>query len=139
MKDRRHVPSFMAQKGVYNLFIKLDKDCRIKVGMLGTFRFPRGYYVYTGSAQNNIEKRIARHLSCHKKMHWHIDYLLKAAKILSVKEYTGLKSDECRLNVEIGSCPGARIIASGFGSSDCRCKTHLYFFEFKMGGGYSIC
>lgn len=146
-----------AKQGVYNLLIRLEKDCLLKVGMLGTFRFPKGYYVYTGSAQNNMEKRIARHLAIAEcgirnaesqkenifvphsairtphspKMHWHIDYLLKAAKALKVVKYAGLKRDECRINRAIGKHPDAKIVARGFGSSDCRCKTHLYFFSKK--------
>ncbi len=147
----------VARKGVYNLLIKLDRDCRLKVGMLGTFQFPKGYYVYTGSAQNNMEKRIARHLAiaecgirnaesqkenifvpqsalCNPhspKMHWHIDYLLRVAKVLKVVEYAGLKADECRISRAIGKHPDAKIIVKGFGSSDCRCRTHLYFFPEK--------
>lgn len=116
------------QKGIYNLLIELDRDHRLKVGMLGTFRFPKGYYVYTGSAQNNMEKRVARHLSRRKRMRWHIDYLLKVARVLKVVEYNGLKRDECRINRKIGKHPDAKIVAKGFGSSDCRCKTHLYSF-----------
>ena len=120
-----------AKQGVYNLLIRLEKDCRLKVGMLGTFMFPEGYYVYTGSAQNNMEKRIDRHLSHRKKMHWHIDYLLRVAKVLKVVEYAGLKADECRISRAIGKRPDAKIIVKGFGSSDCRCRTHLYFFPEK--------
>lgn len=171
MEKLRHVPIFTIQKGIYNLLIKLDKDCRLKVGMLGTFRFPKGYYVYTGSAQNNMEKRIARHLAiaecgirnaesqkenifvpqsalCNPhspKMHWHIDYLLKAARVIKVVKYAGLKrlaqqngesanlcgGDECRINRKVGELPDAKMIVKGFGSSDCRCRTHLYFFLSK--------
>ncbi|MGR3311583.1 MAG: GIY-YIG nuclease family protein [Candidatus Brocadiales bacterium] len=125
------VPLFTVQKGVYNLLIRLEKDCSLKVGRLGIFRFPKGYYVYTGSAQNNMDKRIARHLTQRKKMHWHIDYLLKVAEIIKVVKYTGLKRDECRINKEIGKHPDAKIIVRGFGSSDCRCRTHLYSFLSK--------
>ncbi|HLG29488.1 MAG TPA: GIY-YIG nuclease family protein [Candidatus Brocadiales bacterium] len=121
----------VARKGVYNLLIRLEKDCRLKVGMIGTFQFPKGYYVYTGSAQNNMEKRIARHLSHNKKMHWHIDYLLRVAKVLKVVEYAGLKADECRISRAIGKRPDAKIIVTGFGSSDCMCRTHLFFFPEK--------
>ncbi|HHT9124733.1 MAG TPA: GIY-YIG nuclease family protein [Candidatus Brocadiia bacterium] len=121
----------VARKGVYNLLIKLEKDRRLKVGMLGTFQFPKGYYVYTGSAQNNMEKRIARHLSHNKKMHWHINYLLRVAKVLKVVEYAGLKTDECRISRAIGKHSDAKIIVKRFGSSDCKCRTHLYFFSRK--------
>ena len=71
----------------YQLLIKVTKDIDLKVGKLGRFIFPVGSYVYTGSAKTNIDKRIERHLSKEKKLHWHIDYLLNndAVKIIDIK------------------------------------------------------
>ncbi len=118
----------MQKGGIYALIIKLSKKTEIKIGRLGTFVFPKGYYVYTGSAQNGLEKRINRHLSSDKKFHWHIDYLLSHAKVVKVVRYVGRK-DECRLNSETGQSAGATQIVKKFGSSDCNCITHLYYFE----------
>ncbi len=115
--------------GIYNLIIKFSNNKKIRVGRLGTFTFPKGFYVYTGSAQNNLEKRINRHLSNWKKFHWHIDYLLSYAKIIKVFRYVGDKKDECKLNQLIGRNDGAHPIVNRFGSSDCNCITHLYYFK----------
>ncbi len=114
--------------GIYNLIIKLSKKTEIKIGRLGTFVFPKGFYVYTGSAQNGLEKRINRHLSSNKKFHWHIDYLLSHAKVIKVVRYVGSK-DECKLNNVTGQSFGATQIVKKFGSSDCNCVTHLYYFK----------
>jgi Uri superfamily endonuclease len=114
--------------GLYNLIIKLSKKKQIEIGRLGTFVFPKGFYVYTGSAQNDLEKRINRHLSSNKKFHWHIDYLLSHAKVIKVVRYIGRK-DECKLNNVTGQITGAVQIVKKFGSSDCNCVTHLYYFE----------
>jgi len=114
--------------GIYNLIIKLSEKKEIKIGRLGTFVFPKGYYVYTGSAQNGLDKRINRHLSSNKKFHWHIDYLLSHAKVIKVLRYIGSK-DECKLNQVTGQGAGAIQIVKKFGSSDCNCITHLYYFE----------
>ncbi|NOQ37998.1 DUF123 domain-containing protein, partial [archaeon] len=65
-------------KGVYVLIVKVDKDIQEKIGALGKIRFCRGTYAYVGSAQNGLEKRIARHLSKKKSLFWHIDYLLNS-------------------------------------------------------------
>ena len=35
----------------YQLFINVTKEINLKVGKLGKFIFPVGYYVYTGSAK----------------------------------------------------------------------------------------
>ena len=115
--------------GVYNLIIKLSKKKEIKIGRLGTFVFPEGFYVYTGSAQNGLEKRINRHLSKTKKFHWHIDYLLSCAKIIEVLRYIGSRKDECKLNRVIGKVAGATAIVKKLGASDCNCITHLYYFK----------
>ncbi len=115
--------------GIYNLIIKLSKSREIKVGRLGTFIFPRGFYIYTGSAQNGLEKRINRHLSSSKKFHWHIDYLLSYAKIIKVIRHVGDKKVECKLNRMIGRSDSANLIVKKFGSSDCNCETHLYYFK----------
>ena len=69
-------------KGAYQLLIRLDRDQTITVGRIGRFRFPAGYYVYTGSAMNGIEARVRRHLSSRKRIRWHIDYLLEHARII---------------------------------------------------------
>jgi len=115
--------------GIYNLIIRLSKKKRTRVGRLGTFIFPKGFYVYTGSAQNGLEKRINRHLSSQKKFHWHIDYLLSHAKIVKAIKHAGDKKAECELNRLISRSNGANIIVDNFGSSDCNCTTHLYYFK----------
>jgi len=114
--------------GIYKLVIELSKDKEIKVGRLGTFVFPKGFYVYTGSAQSGLDKRINRHLSSNKKFHWHIDYLLSHAKVITVVRYVGRK-DECKLNNVTGQSAGAVQVVKKFGSSDCNCVTHLYYFK----------
>ncbi len=54
-------------KGVYCLIIKVKTDIIQKIGALGKIKFDKGIYVYVGSAQNNLKKRIKRHLSKNKK------------------------------------------------------------------------
>ncbi|MCP4265863.1 MAG: DUF123 domain-containing protein, partial [Candidatus Brocadiaceae bacterium] len=78
--------------------------------------------------QNGLEKRINRHYSSEKKFHWHIDYLLRYAKVIKVIRYVGRK-DECKLNNVTGQSAGAAQIVKRFGSSDCNCVTHLHYFE----------
>lgn len=123
------VKGIIQKAGIYNLIIKLSKDKEIKIGRLGTFVFPKGFYVYTGSAQNGLEKRIDRHLSRNKKFHWHIDYLLSYTEIVQVLRYAGVKKDECKLNHLIAKSSGAAPVVVKFGSSDCNCVTHLYYFK----------
>jgi Uri superfamily endonuclease len=106
----------------YQLVIRVAKRVQITVGRLGVFVFPKGTYIYTGSARRNFEARIARHLREEKTLRWHIDYLLTApgVSVVDVKRST---TDECELNQAVVG----EIVIPGFGASDCRhgCGSHL--------------
>jgi len=106
----------------YQLFIEVTQAVQVTVGRLGSFDFPPGRYVYTGSALRNFEARVKRHLSPAKKMHWHIDYLLAAPGVL-VGEVLCYAQEECVVNQQTRG----EIVIVGFGSSDCRagCGSHL--------------
>lgn len=114
--------------GFYQLVVRLQEKRIIRVGRHGLFSFPAGYYVYTGSAMRGLESRIARHLRRKKRMRWHVDYLLRYGRVIEVKRYCGDLS-ECKLSREIEKLPGSRMVVRGFGSSDCRCSTHLFYFR----------
>jgi Uri superfamily endonuclease len=113
--------------GVYQLHLRLSQAARVRVGKLGTFFFPAGRYVYTGSALGGLERRLSRHRRSEKKLHWHIDYLLCVAQIEEVTTWPASERRECEVNRSALEQPGARVIARGFGSSDCRCPTHLVY------------
>lgn len=112
-------------KGVYCLIIKVKTDIIQKIGALGKIKFKKGIYVYIGSAQNNLEKRIKRHLSKKKKIRWHIDYLLKNnfVKIEKVFYKKVGKKEECKIALFLEKI-GKPI--KNFGCSDCSCTSHLF-------------
>lgn len=108
-------------KGVYVLLIELNKDLKIKIGKLGKIEFKKGYYAYVGSALNSLEKRIERHFRKNKRSFWHIDYFLEKAKIKEFVYAEINKRKECeiaKLNLKF---------IKGFGCSDCKCKSHLFY------------
>jgi Uri superfamily endonuclease len=115
-------------KGVYALIIHLTKDVEVNVGALRKIPFKKGLYTYVGSAQNNLELRIKRHLRKEKRLFWHIDYLLNCgnAEIVEVFHKQASKSEECTIASEINR-HGEAIF--GFGCSDCRCRSHLFSVE----------
>lgn len=115
-------------KGSYVLIIKLDENKNIKVGSLGKVNFRRGYYLYVGSALNGLEKRIRRHLSKNKKMHWHIDYLLMEGDVVDVYIKIGNTKEECEIARRFSEKYPS---IEGFGSSDCKCGSHLFFSDDK--------
>ena len=113
-------------KGCYCLIIKLSNNSKIKIGKkLGKLDFTKGHYVYVGSAMNSLESRIKRHLSDEKKLHWHIDYLLKKAEITCII-YNENKKVECELSQFLATKTDG---VKNFGCSDCDCESHLYYFK----------
>jgi len=115
-------------KGIYVLLISVARDISVGVGALGGKDFQGGLYVYVGSAQNNLEKRVKRHLGKTKRKFWHIDYLLsnRHARVVRVFYKEAGKIEECRVAERL--CEVATPM-SGFGSSDCACKGHLFKIE----------
>jgi Uri superfamily endonuclease len=115
--------------GIYQLHLYLPRQTQIAVGKLGTFTFPAGRYLYTGSALSGLERRLARHRRQEKTLHWHIDYLLCHARIEDVRVWPTTERLECTRNAEALALPGARVIVPRFGASDCRCAAHLVYLN----------
>ena len=127
-KDERPVvrrSSSVDDRGTYALVIYLPRAKTIRVGALGAFKFPSGYYVYIGSAMNGLSARIARHLRRDKKRFWHIDYLLEHARVIDVWTRESTMRLECRWARAALALPNARVVAPRFGASDCNCAAHL--------------
>ncbi|MBM3118280.1 MAG: GIY-YIG nuclease family protein [Chloroflexi bacterium] len=111
-------------KGEYILILELTADRIINVGRLGAISFPKGFYAYVGSALGGFKSRINRHLVEDKKPKWHIDYLLNEARILQVILHETEQRLECLLSQALAN---ELLSIAGFGSSDCQCRSHLYF------------
>lgn len=118
-------------KGTHCLIISMKKSEKLDIGHLHNMhKYRKGYYVYIGSAMNSLVPRLNRHLSDEKKMHWHIDYLLKSpdCHIRDILFNISEERIECDLAESI-SKDGEEI--PGFGCSDCSCSSHLIYFKRK--------
>lgn len=122
-------------KGVYALIIQVRKNKKVRVGGLGEKNFRKGFYVYVGSGMNNVDKRVARHLSTRKKKHWHVDYLLEEARVVGLKRYYTERDMECFLNKKVGGLSDG--VVEGFGCSDCSCDAHLHYFK-ELGEALNV-
>ena len=119
----------LQQKGTYALVMHLKRHTAIPIGSLGIVHFQAGYFVYAGSAQGGLEARLRYHLRATKRFHWHIDYLLAHASLQSVWYQLG-DNQECFL---AGSLADNFIQLPRFGSSDCRCTSHLFYSATTAG------
>ena len=117
--------------GSYVLVLRMSCDQHLRVARLGVHGFKRGYYCYVGSARGagGLRARLSRHLRRRKKPHWHIDYILPHSALVEVWTAPSIARLECLYAQTFLHMPGAQIPVPGFGSSDCRCQTHLLFFS----------
>ncbi|MHA1675066.1 MAG: GIY-YIG nuclease family protein [Promethearchaeota archaeon] len=120
--------------GSYVLVFRLWESTQARIGALGIIDFQSGFYLYVGSAMGGrLFQRVHRHIktSKDKKIHWHLDYLLKtAAHIISLEKFLLYPSEErweCELAKLIEHNSDGKI--EGFGSSDCKCASHLFYFN----------
>ena len=119
--------------GTYMLVLALPNPVRLVIGKLGEYDFPAGWYLYSGSALGGLQGRVSRHLKGEKKPHWHIDYLSAAGSIVDVWFATGHTRKECLWAQRAISLPRASVPMPRFGSSDCRCETHLVYLPAEPG------
>jgi Uri superfamily endonuclease len=118
--------------GSYLLILRMDMPAGLIVGRLGTFVFPAGWYVYTGSAfgPGGLRARLRHHWNRSERAHWHIDALRSAAQPVSYLLAPGERGLECRWAQALFKL-GGQLAAPGFGASDCHsgCPAHLIFFK----------
>jgi len=112
-------------KGSYLLLGFLPENLTLSIGSLGKRFFRKGFYVYIGSAMNSLSQRINRHLRRKKSIHWHIDMLTPFLKNLIPLRIESSERLECFIAERLRNIADATI--SRFGSSDCRCKGHLFW------------
>lgn len=113
--------------GSYILILRLSDDKVIEVGKLGALSFPKGYYLYVGSAATHLKKRIERHLRKRKSFFWHIDFLRDHADQCVALPIRSRDRLECAIARSLHDI--ARRPVPGFGASDCSCPTHLFAMD----------
>jgi len=116
----------LVDRGTYILVLKNDKDQELSVGGLGKVNFRRGFYVYVGSAQTSLEKRLKRHFSVSRKKWWHIDYIGNSMRVFRVFVVRGEKRCEKEIAMDLMKiCDG---YIPGFGTGDSPVQSHLFYF-----------
>ena len=117
--------------GTYALILYCGHERIIDTGKLGTMSVRKGYYVYVGSAfgSGGLPARIKHHCRILKSPHWHIDYLRPAVEIIQVwYSHDPIKREHEWAGILMG-VHGVKLPLKGFGSTDCNCDSHLFFFS----------
>lgn len=121
-------------KGTYILLISVRTGPALSIGKLGQVVFPDGWVAYVGSAHGpgGLRARVGRHLKRKKGCRWHIDYLTRKHPVGQVWYSTDSQKLECSWSIILEQMDG-RIIMPGFGASDCKCLSHLFYFKARPG------
>ena len=130
--DLELIPQAIQSKaGTYALLFESDTSGKVRVGRLGLLVLASGVYVYVGSAlgSGGVRARVARHCRPLQRKHWHIDHLrsyLRLRRVLFTYCDRRLEHAWASALLRLG---GAEAPLAGFGSSDCRCLSHLIYFQ----------
>jgi Uri superfamily endonuclease len=124
--------------GTYALIFSSTAEKPVGIGKLGIIYLKRGFYIYIGSAfgPGGLKARIRHHLKNSSRPHWHIDYLapmLKPHEIWYTYDPVRREHQWAELHAD---ARGASIPLPGFGSSDCGCPSHLFFYQSPPSGRY---
>ena len=120
--------------GTYLLLFRLPRTTPVEVGRLGRLQLDAGTYGYVGSAlgPGGLAARLNRHATSSARRHWHLDHVLPRARIVGVLVRAGRIRRECAWAAWARALAQAPV--AGFGSSDCRCRSHL----FHLGGSADL-
>ena len=133
--------------GAYVLLLQLNDRRALIIGALGEYHFRSGFYAYVGSALGpGGFKRILRHIRVstgeNKARRWHIDYLSSVSTIIEAHKVFTQERLECAIATLMLNDLGTSSMR-GFGSSDCNCRSHLFYSkrlaEIKNATIRSIC
>ena len=126
-------------KGSYILLIYNSEKFEKNIGKKLKFVFPVGFYSYIGSAMGESSTSIKHRLNRHVKSSfdknqphpfWHIDYFLATLSVELLTIYilpNRIKKEECHISDMLRSyCDD---VFERFGCSDCKCPSHLFYFE----------
>jgi len=121
------------QSGTYVLIFSACEKSLPEIGRLGTLQLKPGFYIYVGSAfgPGGLKARIDHHRKKSGRPHWHMDYLGPFLKLIEIwYTYDTVQREHLWAQI-ISNTRGTSVPLAGFGSSDCHCKTHLFFRSTK--------
>lgn len=120
-----------SQPGTYCLVFSCSISSPVTIGKLGTYLINPGYYCYVGSAfgRGGLKSRINRHLKINERQHWHLDYLRPYLTPIEIFYSTDSIKRECQWAELLLEDEQSSIPIRKFGSSDCDCSAHLFYYE----------
>jgi Uri superfamily endonuclease len=116
-----------ARPGTYALVLTSHETSPVGIGRLGNLVLQP--YVGSAFGAGGLAARIRHHTQITARPHWHIDYLRAACDLIESWFTTEAASREHSWAGAAARLPGAGVPMPGFGSSDCQCAAHLFWFK----------
>ena len=118
--------------GTYLLMLECNYKAELGIGKLGKMNTEPGYYLYVGSAfgPGGIQARVRHHRKTATRPHWHIDYLRAEAELINAWCVYGSRCEH-EWAYSMAQNEDVTMPLKGFGSSDCNCATHLFYFRHR--------
>ena len=112
----------------------------IQIGKLAQLNVQKGYYLYIGSAMGpgGVISRLKHHSKVSEKPHWHLDYLRAETEFHEAYALYSPERMECEWAGLIAQSEVASEPLKGFGSSDCQCNTHLFYFSSQAKVAHAV-
>ena len=121
----------MAEIKTYILILHLAQDTTIRLGTLGDYTLPNGYYAYVDEAPaNKLPQRLKQHLSPIKFPKIHIDYLQEATMLEEIWFSDSVESRRDDWADLLAAIPGGIVSVEGFGDEEEE-ETYLIYFEVR--------
>ena len=132
MQENR-LEDIAAGPGTYVLVLASAQQHAVQVGRLGPIDLRPGYYLYIGSAfgAGGIRSRLKHHARISARPHWHLDYIRPGLALQSIWYSHDELRRECEWAAALRLKPSISRPLAGFGASDCRCGTHLFYMSNK--------
>jgi len=127
------MPSPPTTPGTYALIFSASRARQLQIGKLGRLLVKPGFYIYVGSAfgPGGLKARLAHHRKPSRRPHWHVDYLTPFVHLIECWHTCGPVRREHQWAEILSTTAGTSTPLSGFGSSDCRCRSHLFYSASK--------
>lgn len=138
MQGSNYPVSIHPLPGTYALVLNATTEKSVAVGKLGTICLKPGFYVYIGSAfgPGGLAARIGHHLKDSGRPHWHLDYLRPVLSPCEIwYSFDPIPREHQWADIHANT-RNASIPLPGFGSSDCRCLSHFFFYRTPPSGNY---
>jgi Uri superfamily endonuclease len=76
-----------------------------------------------------VMARLSHHHKVSKRPHWHLDYLRAETEFYQAYALYSVDRKECEWAALLAGSETVSEPLKGFGSSDCRCSSHLFYFS----------